>query len=749
MTFCYRVGAFLAVKLLAVKLIVLNLLVAMLLATVLQAGESVSWNPLGKVEREADTLFLADFTSAATIEAQGGYLLGLHNDWSKKAPVHENYEFGPGRSGPAIRGKESKPDTGAYSFVQYALDGILPADEFTVELSFKADKPWAEMFTGRGFFSMLGSNSLNVMNEKTSLVILASDGKGSDRRVVIELSQFPLDDQKWHSLAFTWKRPVLTIWLDGKQAAEIPDVAWNPLWSDSTHADGILIGGTPGAKSPFFWVSDLRVSRTARIPGVATPLRSLTGNLTIDAAKSEGPIAPYPLGSLHPGATPELVQSALQVVRTDKLLTATPIKRGAPDATHPTAGISGKFSYDWQVCDRTFAWFKNNNVRPCISIDSTPQLLGGSVPPYSGKRLQTELSYLSGYSTETPNNWDDWALIVGDLIDHVVRKLKVEAPWWSVWNEPGGPDFGFVDREQYLTLYARTVTAVRAVDPKARVGGPELAAFEPAWIEALFARCAKDKLPLDFIAYHDYGGNLYSQSVARETIDSLAAKHGFKTPFPVVVTEFNWAAENMVRTGKPMFNTEYWHLKSFTASYLTAWLTRFLSEPSNELVIFSGVRGDASPRQGSWDVMQLFGPDGMRWGPTNAMTGWKRILGDRRLALAGDLPPGIFAFACRKGADGRVGLAFANYGLTQHRNRQIELSVTGLKAGPWKLTRWQVDEKHSSRWDVAEDRPEGAPQNELQVLDARMLSVDASGTARLTLDLPRWSSSFLAFDPAP
>ncbi|MFO0818332.1 MAG: hypothetical protein U1A77_10350 [Pirellulales bacterium] len=64
------------------------------------------------------------------------------------------------------------------------------------------------------------------------------------------------------------------------------------------------------------------------------------------------------------------------------------------------------------------------------------------------------------------------------------------------------------------------------------------------------------------------------------------------------------------------------------------------------------------------------------------------------------------------------------------------------------MTRWQVDEKHSSRWDVAEDRPEGAPQNELQVLDARMLSVDASGTARLTLDLPRWSSSFLAFDPA-
>ena len=96
-----------------------------------------------------------------------------------------------------------------------------------------------------------------------------------------------------------------------------------------------------------------------------------------------------------------------------------------------------------------------------------------------------------------------------------------------------------------------------------------------------------------------------------------------------------------------------------------------------------------------------------------------------------------------------VGLALANYGLTQHQNRRLELSVTGLKAGPWKLTRWQVDEKHSSRWDVAEDRPEGAAQNDLQVLDARTMAIDYTGTAKLALDLPRWSSLFIALEPAP
>ena len=30
-----------------------------------------------------------------------------------------------------------------------------------------------------------------------------------------------------------------------------------------------------------------------------------------------------------------------------------------------------------------------------------------------------------------------------------------------------------------------------------------------------------------------------------------------------------------------------------------------------------------------------------------------------------------------------------------------------------------------------------------------MLGIDAGGMALLTLDLPRWSSSFLALDPAP
>lgn len=54
-----------------------------------------------------------------------------------------------------------------------------------------------------------------------------------------------------------------------------------------------------------------------------------------------------------------------------------------------------------------------------------------------------------------------------------------------------------------------------------------------------------------------------------------------------------------------------------------------------------------------------------------------------------------------------------------------------------------------ARLHLEETRPERAVQNDLQVLDAWTLDIDHTGTAKLALDLPRWSSLFIALEPAP
>ena len=713
------------------------------------ATATTTWQPLGPVVAETDTILLPDLTSTETVERQGGFALGV---WTEKKPAAELYEFGPGRSGPAFRGQNSP-----WSFHNWACDGLIPGDEFTLEFSFKADKTWANMSSGVGFFAIKGGNTLDVFNDAEGLSILAGhEFLPGGKNLRLELAPWSLDNQAWHALAFTWKEHVLTVWLDGKQAGTLTDLPWGPLWSDATHADGIMLGGTPGISKSYFWISDFRISRTARVPGKAVPMRSLTGSLIIDTSTPNGNLPSHLLGGLHPTITAKtgVIAKGLQVIRTDKLLVATPIKRGGVDAEHPSAGRSGKFSYDWQVVDRSFDWIKAQGALAFVSLDATPQLLGGSIPPYSGTRLTSEMSFMSGFGPNPPDQLSDWALIVGDLVHHVLKVRKDTVPWWGVWNEPADVNsFWNAGLNAYLDLYAVTVAAVRAVDPKAQVGGPEASSFDDglpgrSWIKALIDRCAQDSLPLDFISYHDYAGSLLTPERAQRQVAIWAKEAGLTTVPRILVGEFNWALSNVYRTGKPQFSQGMWHLRSLGAAYTTAYLTRIAALGGIDSLIFAHISYD-DPRAGSAQAIQLIGPKGEVWAPFNALAGWKTVMGGERLATPGtDLPPGIFAAASRDPATKRIGVALANYGFVQREARALSLSLTKLPAGTYALRRYLVDPDHSSRWDLAEDRPEGAKADSLEQVEERQVVITADKSLRLDLELPAWSSTFIELRPA-
>ncbi len=718
-----------------------------LFTTILHAAEkAVTWDPLGPLRADPDTLLMPDLTSVESVEKQGGFAMGV---WQEKKAAAEIYDFGPGRSGPAFRGK-----VGAWTFHNWPCDGLIPGDEFTIECSFKADQPWAELWSGRGFFSVSGGNQLDVYNDKADLVIIAKHlSQPGERRLALPVGQWSLDDRKWHALGLTWKNRVLTVWLDGKQAGQLKDVPWGPLWSDGTHAEGIMLGGTPGI-AKWLWVSDLRISRTARIPGQPVALRPLNGSLAIDTTKPRGTVPPHLLGALHPTTIdkPGVISQGLQVIRTDKILVATPMKRGGTDAAHPSKGRSGRFAYDWQVCDRTMDWMKNRKVQVFISIDATPQILGGNVPPFSGEQLATGLSGESGFGPIPPNNLEDWTAIVGDLVHHIRVERKDSVLWWGVWNEPAEGGFWNAGLDPYLDLYAATVKAVRAVDPQARVGGPEVAGPWDSekgitFIQALINRCAKDGLPIDFISYHDYIGSLLTPEQVQAKVAEWSKAAGLATPPPLLIGEFNWAAENFYLQGKPNFNQGMWHLRAFGAAYTTAFLTRLVALGGIESLIFSHTSyGD--PRTGGWFSTQLMGPKAERWAPFNALVGWKSTMAGELLATPDlDLPPGVFAAASRDAKTGRIGVALANYGFAQRQERKVSLLLSGLRSGTCTMRRHLVDPTHSSRWDLAEDRPEGAKADELEKVEERQLTVSAAKPVRIELTLPAWSSTFIELLP--
>jgi hypothetical protein len=345
-----------------------------------------------------------------------------------------------------------------------------------------------------------------------------------------------------------------------------------------------------------------------------------------------------------------------------------------------------------------------------------------------------------------PDNFGAWATIVGDLVRHVRRKAYL-VPTWGVWNEPDlGTAFWSGTRAQYLDLYAATARAIRAADPKAAVGGPEISRLDPAWIAALFRRARRDRLPLDFISFHDYSGDLNTLTLARAIVDHFAAANGFRTPFPIRVSEFNWTDRNEPGSGVTRFADGFWHVRSLDAAYTTAALIHAVRLGGFRQIIWSHTASVyGSIRSGAkYATMQLVGAHGEQWAPFNALAGWKRTVGSVVLPAATDLPPGVSALATKNPASGTLGIVLANYGWAQRQSRAVKVTVKNLAPGEYRLRRWLVDRTHSSRWDVAQDRPGRLPQNNLQLVEDR--TIDAAASSHFTIEAPSWSSTFITLD---
>jgi len=738
-------------------------------------AEDVVWNPAERPLREADTLFLPDLSSPATIQRDGGFLWGQHDESLDE--VRPSFEFGRGKFGPAVRVKDVQAK---YHWVAYPLDGLIPGDAFAVEFWARSHISWEEQ-PGAAFLTLNSQENRIELRHQQNLLQLRLRWPDGQAKWESRFEELRLAKGRWHHFGITYLKPTLRLYIDGQEQAVVGDVPFHPLWSEGVSASGILLGGAPWQSSTV-WISDFRISRTARVPGKAVSLEPLTSRLEVRVDQPQEQLPPPYLGSLHPGqkawppsehpgATPEQTRAALHVVRTDKFLQATPMKRGKPDEAHPSAGVSGRFSYDWQVVDRTFDWFTRHGVAPYISIDAAPSLLGGSVEPFAGEKLRTALSRSSGFGPEVPNNLDDWAAIVRDFVHHVVNERKHEVPWWGVWNEPDQPGFWKGDVKQYLQLYEATVRAVKQVDPDARVGGPE-SGLDGPWIEALIHHCAKNDLPLDFVSYHDYSGDLNTPWLARQKVNRLTEAAGWKEQLPIVIGEFNWSGGNVYKPGWPRFHRALWHLRTFGAAYTTAYLIRLVELNEYDLMVYSHTHyGD--PRAGGWAATQLIGPQRQQWAPYHVLEGWKTVVGDRRLETAGELAPGVFAFASRHSNSGAIGIVLANYGFAQRQERRLQIAFSGLPQGHWKLRRYLVDRRHSSPVDAAAkgeplpapkdaldavfDSDDGKPVGKLAMVEDRTLNHGAENHGaenhgagaplRIELDLPYWSSTFLLLTP--
>ena len=113
---------------------------------------------------------------------------------------------------------------------------------------------------GRPIFMVWGTNRIDLRTTKQDLEVRLTV-PGFNRHWRRPLSELGLTGDAWHAFALTLESAALRIYVDGKQVGLFEQVPPLPRFADDEQM-GIMLGGEPHGPGDF-WVSDLRISRTA------------------------------------------------------------------------------------------------------------------------------------------------------------------------------------------------------------------------------------------------------------------------------------------------------------------------------------------------------------------------------------------------------------------------------------------------------------------------------------------------------
>jgi hypothetical protein len=367
--------------------------------------------------------------------------------------------------------------------------------------------------------------------------------------------------------------------------------------------------------------------------------------------------------------------------------------------------------YDWADFDRRVDFMTKIGAQPVMAVSYMPQVFD-AVP--------------NNERQSAPKNYAAWEELCFQAAQHSMQRGK-RIPFWEVWNEVNsgwlkpGPedtgsepfkklyeaalgkeekDHGVVRRfEAYCKLYRATARGVRRADPAAKLGGPALASgpFENSdyghcqhgkgFARGLMAWCQQEKLPLDFVSWHEY-------FQPPETIVKEAdAFRNYLADFPdlkrsvtsFMVTEWNeaWWAD------RPQDHElgAAWCANSITRAFLPAHIDRpcFFYVKQGDM----GFRGDYS----------LLMKDNVPKASYNVAKIFNRLRGNW-LSVAGT-DDDLSAVAAWDKQQGRLAVVLVNfrdrYSLRRPVRLRIDAVPPSLKGCSWQES--VVDAAHGNVWN--------------------------------------------------
>ncbi|MBN8948116.1 MAG: glycosyl hydrolase family 39 [Rhodanobacter sp.] len=362
-------------------------------------------------------------------------------------------------------------------------------------------------------------------------------------------------------------------------------------------------------------------------------------------------------------------------------------------------GPDGSIRYNFSYIDQIYDGLLEHGVKPFIEL--------GFMPPALTSDPNELQEFWYHPNRAPPKNYAEWDAMITAFARHLVARYGIDevASWYfEVWNEPNiGFWAGEPKQSTYYTLYDQTARALKAVNPRLRVGGPATA--QGAWATDFLAHTKKNNVPVDFLSTHVYGDDtaqnvfhsdehIPRRDMVCRTVDKVH-KEILASPYPRMPLVFS------------EYNASYANLPNVTDTvFMGPWMANTIRECAGKIQIMSYWSfSDVFEEQGIVrnPFYGGFGLIAARRIPKPAFNAFAMLhkLGDRQLKSGSDS-----ALVTRRD-DGTVVLALWNYappvgdtasytpGKPRGTNRHFSVDVRNLAAGA-HATVWRLDENHGN-----------------------------------------------------
>jgi xylan 1,4-beta-xylosidase len=345
----------------------------------------------------------------------------------------------------------------------------------------------------------------------------------------------------------------------------------------------------------------------------------------------------------------------------------------------------GQPVYNFSYVDQIYDGLLANGVKPFVELSFMPNKLAAAPKLHA---------FWYKPNVNPPKDWSKWDALITVFGEHLIKRYGIDevATWYfEVWNEPN-LDFWAGEPKQptYWELYDHTVTAIKKVSAKLRVGGPATA--QAAWVDAFIQHCVQNNIPVDFVSTHVYGNDSSTdvfntnEDIPRDKMVCRAVKKvhdqiraSAKPGLPLIWSEFNASYKNEPEVTDSI--------------YMGPWLAETIQQCDGLVDIlsywsFSDVFEEQgvvkTPFYGGYGLMA---EDSI---PKPAFDAFKvlHMLGDQRLTLDSD------SALVTRGKSGSLVIALWNYESPDHSGqaKNIRLRLMNTKARHASI--WRVDADH-------------------------------------------------------